>query len=60
MLGRTALDYLRAAGCDHAIVVLPVPEMTIGPKPGVTCPERTPEYVQSESLLKAAMKRAVR
>jgi TonB family protein len=59
-LGRTALDYLRAASCGRAIVPLPKfrGEMVIsqtGPQP---CPSNTPEFLQSQSLLQAAMKAA--
>jgi TonB family protein len=54
--GRTAVDYLREASCDRAIVPLPIPWMTTDdgkPKP---CPNETTAYRESEALLKTAMK----
>ena len=58
-LGRTALDYLRAASCGKSIIPPPpsygmvFSVVTNGPPP---CPANTPEYKQSEALLRAAMK----
>ncbi len=58
--GRTALDYLRAASCQKAIVPLPKPWVTIGYATPPPCPAESNEYRESEAVLKAAMKRRVR
>jgi TonB family protein len=55
--GRTALDYLRAASCEKAIVPLPEPEARIEPKDPLPCPSNSEEYRKSEALLKVAMKK---
>jgi TonB family protein len=57
-LGRTALDYLSAAYCGHAIVPLPAPSLMVIPPPRPPCPSTTPEFKQSQSILQAAMKSA--
>ncbi|WP_157466448.1 ankyrin repeat domain-containing protein [Edaphobacter aggregans] len=56
--GRTALDYLRAASCEKAIVPLPPPWAQIGYKEPPPCPSNSEEYRKSEAVLKAAMTRA--
>jgi TonB family protein len=58
--GRTALDYLRAASCQKAIVPLPKPWMTIGYAVPPPCPVQSKEYKESEAVLKAVMKHRVR
>ena len=55
--GRTALDYLRAASCEKAIVPLPEPEARIAPNEQPPCPSNSEEYRKSEALLKVAMKK---
>jgi TonB family protein len=57
-LGRTPLDYLGAAYCGHAIVPLPTPFLMVIPPPRPPCPATTPELLQSQSILQAAMKAA--
>jgi TonB family protein len=56
-LGRTALDYLRAASCGKAIVPLPKSRGLVftnsAPSP---CPSNNPAFLQSQSLLQSAMK----
>jgi TonB family protein len=63
-LGRTAFDYLRAASCDKPIIPFPqsrggmvLSTVRTGPPP---CPSNTPKFLQSQSLLQAAMKAAAR
>jgi uncharacterized protein len=56
--GRTALDYLREAACQKAIVPLPRSSMTIVYEKPLPCPPNTEEYKRSEVLLKAALKTA--
>jgi TonB family protein len=58
--GRTALDYLRAASCQKAIVPLPEPEARIVTGEPPHCPSNSEEYRKSEALLKAAMKKKPR
>ena len=53
--GRTALDYLKAASCDKAIIPLPKPEMVIVPDKPPPCPATSERFLKSQSLLKAAM-----
>ncbi len=65
-LGRTALDYLRSASCGHAIIPGPKFEsepdisITVVPSPAVPdpslCSSNTPGFLESQSLLQAAMK----
>jgi TonB family protein len=55
--GRTALDYLREASCQRAIVPLPKPFMTIVYKEPPPCPSNSEEYKRSEAVLGAALKR---
>lgn len=50
---RTALDYLREASCDRAIVSLPIPYMSLGSK---ACPSRSDRYQETRILLERAMK----
>lgn len=55
--GRTALDYLRAASCNRAIVPLPKPWVEVGYKEPPPCPSNTEEYQASEVILRLAMKK---
>ncbi len=57
MQGRTALDYLREASCQKAIVPLPKPWMTIVYTEPPPCPSNTEEYKRSEAVLTSALKR---
>jgi TonB family protein len=57
MQGRTALDYLREASCQKAIVPLPRPWVTIGYTEPPPCPSNTEEYKRSEAVLTSALKR---
>jgi|GEM_PF-996251 len=54
--GRTALDYLREASCDKAIVPLPEPWAIITYRTPPACPANTEAYKASAALLHAAMK----
>jgi TonB family protein len=58
--GRTAFDYLRAASCEKAIVPLPEPGVRIVMNEPPPCPSSSEEYIKSETLLKAAMKKKPR
>jgi TonB family protein len=59
-LGRSALDYLRAASCNKPIVPFPQSRgamvISIVQAGSPPCPYNTPEFLQSQSLLQAAMK----
>jgi TonB family protein len=59
-LGRTALDYLIAASCNKPIVPLPPSRgamvIFITQTGSPPCPSNTPVFLQSQSLLQAAMK----
>jgi hypothetical protein len=56
--GRTALDYLRAASCDKAIIPLPKPWVTIVMNEPPSCPPTSEGFLKSQSLLKAAKAKA--
>jgi len=58
--GRTALDYLREASCDNAIIPMPLPLETVTGSAPPTCPPNTEAYKASAALLRAAMKHAPR
>jgi TonB family protein len=60
-LGRTALDYLRAASCEKPILPLPT---DFGPQPRPNqpppCPSKTQYFLQSQAILESAMQSSKR
>jgi len=56
-LGRTALDYLRAASCHKPLVPLPPESMTLGTNEPPPCPSKDESFLKAEAILEAAMKK---
>ena len=56
--GRTALDYLKAASCEKAILPLPKPEVELVPEKPPPCPGTSEGFLKSQSLLKSAIAKA--
>jgi TonB family protein len=54
-LGRTALDYLRAAGCQKPIVPLPQPESQIVRVEKPPCPSTDSVFGEDQAILKLAL-----
>jgi TonB family protein len=56
-VGRTALDYLRAASCGNPLIPLPKQWNQLAPQGPPPCPSTSENFLKTQALLRNAMKK---